>query len=354
MKKIALPLIIAAKLLIAPVANATGSSDIDIIGNDFNLEVEGEITANHMMGDNSASNFKDSYVTLSTQWNSKIRAVVTAKLEEIFKSNDISLTDDFSMSEFIEEAYIEIQEVGGSATAIIIGKQPIPFGQNVQAMPIFSNNPLANLQEIDEVYGLTVDLSEGLFGLVDQFEASVFETESGDLKIGKVDGLSVRMSKMLTDQWLLTASHAQLGNNHLDSGKEKRTSVGLIGENEEGTLVGWVEGVYFSNNPEYPNSKFAITAGGMIKVHETTDVIVEFSHIENEMNEIALGVQTALTANLTAGAEVRHRNFSNGQEDELVFGVNLTYRFGNTDYSRNESYIFGNDEDQSDEDEWDF
>jgi len=352
--KLALPLILATSILSSPLSLGQSSSDIELLGNDFSLEVDGEINANHMSGDQSSSNFRGSYVTLSTQWNDKVRAVVTAKLEEIFKKNNVSLTDDFSLSEFIEEAYIEIQEIGGSATAVIIGKQPIPFGQNVQAMPIFSNNPLANLQEIKEVYGLTVDMSEGLFGLVDQFEASVFETEGGDLAIGKVDGLSVRMSKMLTDQWLLTASHARLGNDHLNTGKEKRTSVGLIGENEEGTIVGWVEGIYFSNNPEYPNSKYAITAGGMIKVHETTDVIVEFSHIENEMNEIALGVQTALTENLTAGAEVRHRNFTNGRDDELVFGVNLTYRFGTNDYHRNESYLFGNDESDSDEDEWEF
>jgi hypothetical protein len=333
---------------------AINEVDLELVGKDFNIEVEGAVVVNHIAGDVDASHLKGSYITLSKDWNERVRVVITAKLDQIFKENKIELTDDFDLGRFVEEAYIEIKEVGGTPTAIIIGKQPIAFGQNVQEMPIFENNPLADLQEIKEVHGLTVDLSTGLFGLVDQFEVSVFETEDGDLNIGKIDGLSVRMSKLLTDQWLVTGSHARLGNNHLGSGTESRTSLGLIGENEEGTLVGWAEGIYFSNNPEYPNSQFGITIGGMIKVHETTDVIVEYSHIEKAINEIAIGVKTAVTANSTIGAEVRHRTFSDGRDDDLIFGVNYTIYYGNTGHKKNESYLFGNEDNEIDEDEWDF
>lgn len=246
--------------------------------------------------------------------------------------------------------YIEIREVGGSPIAIIIGKQPMAFGQNVQAMPFFENNPLADLQEIKEVYGITVDLTEGLFGIFDQAEVSVFETGKGDLELGKVDGVSIRLSKMITDQWLVTLSHADLGNDGQSTGRERRTSVGLIGETSDGTLVGWVEGMYFSNSPEYQNSNFAITVGGMMRVHETTDIIVEYNWVEKELQEIGVGVRTALTSNLSIGAEVRYRNYVE-RDNEVVFGIMLTYTFGNSDYSGNENYLFGGKDEEDFEDE---
>lgn len=325
----------------------SGSDDSGLLGDDFSFGIDGEINTGGTIntdGD-TASNLRGSYVSLSVTWKEKIRAVITAKLEEIFKEGGVEFNDDFSIGEFIKEAYIEIREVGGSPVAIIIGKQPMAFGQNVQAMPLFENNPLANLQEIDEVYGITVDLTEGLFGIFDQAEVSVFETDAGDLELGKIDGVSIRLSKMITDQWLVTLSHAELGDN--DLGHERRTSVGLIGETSDGTLVGWVEGMYFSNNPEYPNSNFALTVGGMMRVHETTDVIVEYNWVEKELHEIGVGVRTALTRSLSIGAEVRYRNYVE-RDNEVVFGIMLTYTFGNSDYAGNENYLFGgnNDEDE--------
>lgn len=329
----------------------SGSDDSGLLGDDFSFGIDGEINAGGTVntdGD-AASNLNGSFVSLSVTWKEKIRAVITAKLEEIFKEGGVEFNDDFSIGEFIKEAYIEIREVGGSPVAIIIGKQPMAFGQNVQAMPLFENNPLASLQEIDEVYGITVDLTEGLFGIFDQAEVSVFETDAGDLELGKIDGVSIRLSKMITDQWLVTLSHAELGDN--DLGHERRTSVGLIGETSDGTLVGWVEGMYFSNNPEYPNSNFAITVGGMMRVHETTDVIVEYNWVEKELQEIGVGVRTALTRNLSLGAEVRYRNYVE-RDNEVVFGIMLTYTFGNNEYSGNENYLFGgNDDDEDFEDE---
>lgn len=316
---------------------------------DFQISVDGEINANAISGvGTDGANFDESYVSLSVVYKNKIRAVITAKLEEIFKDNEIELNDDFSLGEFIKEAYIEIREIKGAPVAVIVGKQPIAFGQNVQAMPIFKNNPLSNLQEIDEVFGLTVELTEGLFGLFDQAEVSVFESKQGDFEIGKIDGVSIRLSKALTDNWLLSLSHVEQGNSHLTTGKERRTSVGLIGETSDGALVGWVEGMYFSNNPEYPNSSFGITAGGMMRVHETTDIIVEYTWIEKEVSQIGLGARVALTQNLSLGAEVRYSDYVSRQ-DGFSFGVNLTYTFGTSGRVQNQTSIFGGtDEEEPD------
>jgi hypothetical protein len=343
-KKLLLPLLLTGMALSSQAI--AQEDDAILLGDDFRIEYDAEINSNvtNSRNDTSGINLDGSYVSLSVEWKEKVRMVLTGKLNEIFQDNKIEFNEDFDIETFVEEAYIEIREVGGTPVAIIVGKQPIPFGQNVQAMPMFNSNPLSGVQEIDEVFGLTVDLTEGLLGLFDQVELSTFETKAGDLEIGKIDGMSIRMSKMLTEQWLLTVSHAQLGNDHLDSGKEKRTSVGLIGETEDGSLVGWVEGVLFSNNPEYPNSKFAITVGGQYQVAESTAIVVEYNYVQDEMHEIGAGVKTELTRNLSVGAEVRYRDYVTDRDNDVLFGIVFTYKFGNTGYSENENYLFGSEE----------
>lgn len=328
----------------------SNNEDLELLGDTF--QINGEINLNTIVSNqnSNSTNLQDSYVELSHAWKDKVRSVIAIKLEEFFKDNEISFKDDFSLAEFIDEAYIEIREVNGTPIAIIIGKHQMAFGQNVQAMPVFAQNPTSPLQEIQKVFGLTVDLTEGLFGIFDQAEISVFETEDGDLKLGTIDGMSIRLSKMLTDNWLLTLSHAELGNGHLPSGNERKTSVGLIGESMDGNLVGWIENTIFSDNPDYPNSDFSISAGVMVKVHDTTDVIVEYNYIERELSQIALGSRTGLTENLTLGIEVRYNNYINGKPNEITFGTNLNWAFGNTDEPVNEYYIF----DHSDDNEEDF
>lgn len=345
MVKKLLPLMALTAVLSSP-ASFGQSNDLELLGGDFKVGYEAEINSNAMASTEGQNgmNFEDSYISLNATWKNKIRLVLTGKLEEIFKENKVSFNDDFSIEEFIEEAFIEIKEVGGSPVAIIVGKQPIPFSQKIEAMPIFSNNPLADLQTINEVYGLTVDLTEGLFGIFDQVEISAFETEKGDLSLGTIDGVSVRLSKMLTDNILLTVGHAEMGNNHLTTGHERRTTVGLVAESNDGMLVGWVEGMFFSNNPTYPDSSFAITAGGMVRVHRTTDVIVEFNYVEKELNQYAIGTRTALTSNLSLGVEVRYNDYHDNRDNDVVFGVNMTYSFGSSGYRPNEEYLFDGDD----------
>lgn len=311
------------------------------IRDDLSFSVDGEINTNagYSTSSHDNVNLDDSYVSLSVQWRDKVKAVVSGKIAEFLKNNNVEFNNDFEFAEFIREAYIEVRDVGGSPVALVIGKQPIAFGQNVQLMPIFNNNPMAGLQEVDEVFGFTVDLTEGLFGMFDRVELSVFETERGDLEIGRIDGASVRVSKMLTDQWLLTLSHAELGNSHLSTGHERRTSVGIIGETTDGYIVGWAEAMYFTNNPQYQNSNFGLTGGIMVRVHEAASVVVEATWIRKELYEIALGVNVALTQNLTMGPEVRYRN-SESNGSEVIFGVNVRYTFGTAGRPANENYLF--------------
>ncbi len=306
--------------------------DLKLLGNDFNLEVEGETNLSYSTA--SKVQFHHSYVSLSLDWQNKIRTTITTRLDHIFKEQGIRFAKHFNLGTFIKEAFIEIKEVNGAPVAVVVGKQPIPFGQNVEAMPLFQNSPLD--QSIEEVFGFTVDLQEGIFGVFDQVELSLFETESGDFEIGRMDGVSVRMSKLLTDQFLMTLSHAQLGNTHTDTGHEKRTSIGLIGESTDGVLVGWIEGFIFSNNPKYQNSNYGVTLGALMKLNGTTDVIVEYSYIEKEIKETGIGLKKHLSDNLQAGIEVRYNN-----RDKLTFGIGVSYQFGAPVYNdEDDDYLF--------------
>ena len=98
----------------------------------------------------------------------------------------LDFNSDFDLQKFIREAYIEIRNINNIPVAIIIGKQPITFGQNIQEMPGWANSPMRNLQELREVYGLTITLTKSALGLFDQIEYSLFEQESGDLSLGRL------------------------------------------------------------------------------------------------------------------------------------------------------------------------
>ena len=343
MFKKVLPLVLLG--LTATPTLAEGDILNGLLGDDFKVGYEAELNSNASTSTEGSEsvNLRGSYISLNVEYKNKIRLVLSAKLEKIFKDNKVEFNDDFDLGEFIDEAYIEIKEVGGSPIAVIVGKQPIPFSQKVQAMPLFSDNPLANLQSIDEVFGVTVDLTEGLFGIFDQVELSAFETQAGDLEIGNINGASVRLSKMLTDNILLTVGHAELGANSSEEEHSRRTRVGLVAESTDGMLVGWVEGMYFSNDPTYPDSSFGITAGAIVRVHRTTDIIVEFSAVENELKQYAIGTRTALTSRTTLGVEVRYNDWDN-RDNDVVFGVNVSYTLGSDGYKPNEEYLFDGDD----------
>ncbi|MBT3234692.1 MAG: autotransporter outer membrane beta-barrel domain-containing protein [Bdellovibrionales bacterium] len=321
-----------------------GEIDLSNLKNDIasnlSIGVEGELSSNFVSSDNNgnSNNFGNSFVSLNFDFQDRVRAVLTANLELLFNENSMDLADDFNLAEFIQEAYIEIKDVNGAPVAFIIGKHAIAFGQNVQEMPLFSENPMADLQEVSEVIGLTVTLENGLFGLFDQAEISIFETEAGDLDVGEINGASVRLSKEITDQIQATLSHVANGDD------ERRTSLGLITESSDGKLMGWVEGVMFSNNPDFDGSEVALTVGGKISVTDTTDVVVEYTSLNNQVHQLAAGAKVALTENMTLGAEVRYSNYVEElEEDDLAFGVNLTYTFGGGDDDSNEEYLFDGD-----------
>ncbi len=313
----------------------------EILGDDFAVSYYGEANGNAVIHDTYNYNYTYGWLSLSVEWKNKVRAVLGTSLTAVLEDNDIKLEDDFDIEEFITEAYIEIKEVGGQPVAFIVGKRSIPFANSVEAMPIFGNNPMSEMYDKDEVFGFSIRLDRGLFGLFDSAELSAFETEGGDLSVGTINGASIKLTKQLTEAIAMNAGYAQFDNGV--GGVEKKASVGLIGKTMGGDLVGWVNGMAFSDNAEYPGSDFAITGGVKYQVTRTADVVVEMTYVEKELMQYSLGLNIALTRRITLGAEVRYNDYEDAREDEVVFGLNARYTFGVNDYGPNEENLFDGD-----------
>lgn len=312
--------------------------DVGLLGDDFKVDYYGQLNGNYVKHEDYAYNYTYAWLSLGVEWRQKVRAVITTSLTTIIEDNDIKLENDFSIEEFITDAYIEIREVAGTPVVVVVGKRSIPFASAVEAMPVFGNNPLAEQYDIDEVFGFSMRLDQGFLGLFDSAEISAFETDKGDLKIGTINGVSVRLNKQLTQSIALNAGHAQMGD-------EGRTTLGLITKTNDGDLVGWINGMIFSNNPEYPNSDFAITAGAKYQVTGSTDVVVEMTYVENEVMQYAVGTNVAITRRFSVGAEVRYNDYLDGRDGEIVLGANARYTFGVNNYAPNEEYLFDGDND---------
>ena len=114
------------------------SVDLQEIGNDFVLSSDGSVTVQQS---NKTRTLGESYVSFSAGWKEKVRAVITAQLAQAIDAEELSFKQGFDWKNFISQAYIEIREIKDIPVAIIIGKQPIQFGQNVEMMPFFQNGP---------------------------------------------------------------------------------------------------------------------------------------------------------------------------------------------------------------------
>ena len=322
--------------------SVNAQDDTSLLGDDFTFDYYGQVNANGVVYPDYGYNYTYSWLSLGVEWRHKVRAVLTTNLTTLIENGDVRLENGFDIEEFITNAYIEVREVGGLPVAIIVGKRSIPFANAVEAMPVFGNNPLSEQFDIDEVFGFSVRLNEGFLGIFDGAEISAFETEEGDLSIGSINGVSVKLDTQLTDSISLGLGQVLIDR---DGETESKTTIGLIGKSASGDLVGWINGMVFSNNPEYPGSDFAITAGAKFQFTGSTDVVVEMNYVEKEVMQYAVGANVDLTRRLTVGAEVRYNDYQDDSDDEVVFGLNARYSFGVNDYAPNDEYIFGSEND---------
>jgi len=318
---------------------------------DFSLQVDGRYVSDtyfsEIPGKTPNLNLNESFISLSAAYQERVKLVLIANLGQLIDTEKLSFNNDLDIERFIRDAYIEIRNINNTPVAIIIGKHPINFGQNIQEMPGWANSPLRNLQEIREVYGITVTLTKSIIGLFDQIDYSLYEQEKGDLSLGKLNGHNLRMTKYLNEQLLLTIGLGQKEND--DKTKSRQARVGLVGMNKSGKLIGWAEGIIFSNDPAYPQSSFALTMGASYEFVKQSKIVLEFNLLEQELIQLGFGIKTTINKSLSTGVDLRFgRNLQTGA-DEYYLGLNLSYSFniGTKDQRAQELLLFEDELDDS-------
>jgi hypothetical protein len=260
-------------------------------------------------------------ITIDAQLTNKIRAVIKMKFTHWFKKNGINNPEnEHKLDNILNQAYIEIREIGGIPMAIVIGKHHIAFGQTFPGMPLYDNDPMFLPSLQDQVIGFTVSLAD--VGFFDLIQISGFETGAGDLDIGTFDGGSVRFSKQVTDK--IKAQVSYMYNGHGDMDEEHRGSIGFVYESGEWTA--WMEGIYLNGSAKYPDSDFGITAG-VRKQWGPGKVVVQLSYVHEALAQIGLGYIIAINEYLTFGPEVRYTNYNDGRGDDVSIVMRLTYKF---------------------------
>jgi len=323
-----------------------GEKDGIELGDDFvvGADVVLKPQATLQKGGNDSVSLRDSTLTLSATYKNIVRAVVTAKLRELFRENGVNIDDpSMKFEEFIKEAYIEVHNagdnniwVGAQPVALIIGKHKVAFGQHFKTL-MSENNPLYKILTKEEVFGFTVRLEEGLFG-ADMVEASVFESKGGDLEIGKVNGASVKITKNFQDKLFVTGSYLTQQEGEK---REHRAAIGLVYRDVDAGVMAWTEAVYIKDNASYKDAEYVVTGGVLARVHTSTDVFVEFSVIDNLLKEIGLGMNVAVSNNVAVGVIAKYQDWSDGKgTDGWTFGAEATILLGTSASSQFSEPLF--------------
>lgn len=294
----------------------------EAIDNNLEISVSADINGSASYdGDDDSYSLSESTVTLSMDWDNKVRAVITANLEKLKEDGELDFIDDFEVEEFIRDAYIEIKNVAGTPVAMIVGKHRMAFGQNAQKMPVHNESPLANLQEIEEVVGLTLRLENGFLGTI---EASFFETEAGDLGIGDETGMSIRLSRALTDRISASVSYASMTNQ--DGSEEDRLSVGVIARVND-QIVAYAEAI---NSDDGSSDYWAFTLGAEYTIDAKNSVNVEFNTIEDELDQYGIAFSHKLSESTTVSLGLRHTSYDDGSDDETSVTASVRHTMGKT------------------------
>jgi hypothetical protein len=228
----------------------------------------------------------------------------------------------------LEEAYIEIEtdkiSSGLPRAVITVGKQRMAFGRQIAELPQFRDSLLYQLQNEEEMIGLTVTLSPKFFNIVDEVAVSLYETGAGDFKISNDKAVSVQLSKKLTQQ--LEMQIAALMKQHGQLPEEKRARVGFVFTSEDGRVKVWADGLVMQDNPTYQDARYAGTIGASMKLGRGA-IVIEASTLQKVAKELAVAYNMPVGAHLVLSPEVRLTEKENGDRDTVI-GIRARLEFG--------------------------
>lgn len=234
----------------------------------------------------NGSDYSTIYANANIKLTAKISENITAVL--MFRIRQDLGAQGFSpqaIEKILSEAYIKIEDVGGKPVAFIIGKQTVPFGNLQVKLPNFELDPIVGVNYQRDVIGFTVQLEDT--GFFDLIEASVFETKSGDLSIGDIDGASVRLTKEVNDKIKIVSSAMHKGNGGAKN--EDRQTVGFVFNDGNWTL--WAEGIHMDGHSKYPDSKWSAVSGAEYKIDKNQRVIAQVTYISDSLTRISLAYE---------------------------------------------------------------
>jgi hypothetical protein len=297
-----------------PWLDMSGSINFDVIGkdsNDFSRDLR----------------VQDVELRFEILAKKGIKLVIKAELERVLNKyiNDEDLST--KIEQMLEEAYIEIEtdKISGLPRAVItVGKQRMAFGRQIAELPQFRDSLLYQLQNEEEMIGLTVTLSPKFFNIVDEVAVSLYETGAGDFKISNDKAVSVQLSKKLTQQ--LEMQIAALMKQHGQLPEEKRARVGFVFTSEDGRVKVWADGLVMQDNPTYQDARYAGTIGASMKLGRGA-IVIEASTLQKVAKELAVAYNMPVGAHLVLSPEVRLTEKENGDRDTVI-GIRARLEFG--------------------------
>jgi hypothetical protein len=256
-------------------------------------------------------------ITLDAQISEQVRAHVMVLAYQNLLTMGV---DKQNIEKLLYEAYIKISNVGGKPVAFVIGKQSVAFGQTLMKLPNAGSDPSLGVTLFSEVIGVTVSLENvGFFDLV---EASAFETERGDLKVGDFDGGSIRLTKKLSDKLKLQVSAMHAGKG--ERADENRGSVGLLFK--DGNWSFWAQGVCLDGNNYYPNTHWSAIVGGEYKWGGNQRIVVQALYLNEAFASLSIGYSIEVLKDVYLSPEIRYVDRENGTS-EFQYIVTSEYRF---------------------------
>jgi hypothetical protein len=300
-------------------SNTSFAFNTDFLSVSAEAEVRSGTSLDSNWSDNASLSARAS-LTLDAQISDTVRAVITAELRQLLAENSEFVDlQDVDLEEMIREAYIEVKMVNGSPVAFILGKHEMAFGQNFSKLAMTNrgaNERMAEATRKDEVMGITVQLPANFFGMINSIEASVFENGAGDLEIGEMNNVSIRVKGDLTENIEFTASYM---NEDGGSDREQTAALGMIYTN--GDWTAYVEGVGFIDNDSLADTDFAFHAGAAYDAGHGV-VAVEYTWIEDSLSELSVSYETEIANGVTVGPQGTYV-LSGDNEGDASLGVVL-------------------------------
>ena len=250
--------------------------------------------------------FGQSSVALTATFQERVRAVVKANLSHLFKSensNKIDFNDHFEMGNFIDNAYIEIQDIGDTSLAVLIGKRDLVLGLHdiTEVLPL----PYT----FWENYQMKYDVISMTFKIADTVELTIYEGEDGDVGDefnegpgeGDFDieersaGVLLRVEQNLGPKAKAVLAYNAQKNEHLGYKKpERKLTLDLKADLTERTGA-YAEGMYLFENPPLgkrvgDKGKWGLSTGVFFKLSDKVILAGSYTDIEKLTKEYGLGL----------------------------------------------------------------